>query len=106
MILRLVLWSLADSAATIDDLRAALREEIETEPPPGRLFGAWVSDDASERFGSISLWGSLEDSEQASSTRIRDLIGIDPQIIDHFDVEATASIESELSGLGLALDNR
>jgi hypothetical protein len=46
MLVRFVLWSLADSDATIADLRTYLREESvdQFSEVPGLLFKAWVSD--------------------------------------------------------------
>ena len=53
MLLRFVLWSLVDSDTTIADLRTYLREESvdQFSEVPGLLFKAWVSDEATERWG-------------------------------------------------------
>ena len=63
MIVRILLWSLAEAAVSLEDVRDGLDEE----PPeaPGQRFGAWMSDESSERFGEVSVWDSLEDSELA-----------------------------------------
>jgi hypothetical protein len=51
VIARVVLWSLADADATFGELRDA----IDDEPAdiPGRLFEAWISDETSERWGTV-----------------------------------------------------
>ena len=46
MLVRLVLWSLADSKTTIEELRRYLRDEsVEAfADVPGLRFKAWISD--------------------------------------------------------------
>jgi hypothetical protein len=110
VILRLVLWNLADSQTTIEELRRYLRDESvdQFEQVPGLRFKAWVSDEATERWGAIYLWESEEAAAQALPSRARELIGKDPDIGEEFDVEATIEgrfeIE-ELSRLGLAFED-
>jgi hypothetical protein len=106
MIVRLVLWSLADSDTTVEELRTHLRDDSEAalDVVPGLLFSAWISDAASERWGSISVWSSREASEEQGPSRVREAIGKDPEIVEVFDLEATASIAEELARLGLALE--
>ena len=100
MVARLALWSLADSTATVDELREALRESAGESP--GLLFGAFVSDETTDRFGLFQLWSSREGAEQPVPDRVREAIGADPQIAELFDLEATASAVPELDRLGLA----
>jgi hypothetical protein len=109
MILRLVLWNLADSKTTIGELRRYLREESVDRfaEVPGLRFKAWISDEATERWGAVYLWESKEAAQQVIPSRARELIGKDPDIGEDFDVEAT--IEGlfeleELSRLGLAFE--
>jgi hypothetical protein len=71
---------------------------------PGLLFKAWISDEATERWGAVYLWESRDAAEQPLPTRARELIGKDPEIAEDFDVEATVSVASELARLGLALE--
>jgi hypothetical protein len=87
VIVRLVLWSLADSKTTLAELRHHLGDE--SEHVPGLRFRAWVSDETTERFGAIELWESAEAAEQEvpSRARARELIGKDPEIGETFDVE-------------------
>lgn len=109
MILRLVIWSLADSKTTIDELRRYLREESvdQFEEVPGLRFKAWISDEATDRWGAVYLWETEEAAQQPLPGRARELIGKDPDIGEEFDVEATIEggfeIE-ELSRLGLAFE--
>ena len=112
MILRLVLWNLADSQTTIEELRRYLRDESVDlfEEVPGLRFKAWISDEATERWGAVYLWESEEAAAQTLRVleSARELIGKDPDIGEEFDVEATIEgrfeIE-ELSRLGLAFED-
>jgi hypothetical protein len=72
---QIFLWSLADSKTTLDELRDQLPE----------LEGgdAWISNEASERFGLISFSGGMP----PGLSRVRDLIGRDPDVGEEFDVE-------------------
>jgi hypothetical protein len=71
---RVLLWNVADSKTTLDELRAKLPELPEGDH--------WISDPASERFGLISFSGSLRGAQQ-----IRDLVGKDPEIGEEFELE-------------------
>ena len=104
MLVRFVLWSLADSLITIEELREYVRDEsVEAfEEVPGLLFKAWIADEATERWGAIYVWESLEASEQELPSRARELIGKDPDVIEIFDLEATVSVSDQLAHLGLA----
>ena len=106
MLVRLVLWSLADSPATIQELRAYLAEESvpQFEEVNGLLFKAWISDETTERWGAIYVWESHAASEQELPSRARELIGKDQEIIEVFDLEATVSVADRLARLGLAFD--
>jgi Putative mono-oxygenase ydhR len=109
MILRLVLWNLADSKTTIDELRQYLREESvdQFEDVPGLRFKTWISDVATERWGAVYLWESEEAAAQVVPSRARELIGKEPDIGEEFDVEATIEGRfevEELSRLGLAFE--
>ena len=109
MILRLVLWSLADSQTTVAELRRYLRDEsVEAfEDVAGLRFKAWIADEATERWGALYLFESAEAAEQPLPGRARELIGKDPDLVETFDVEATiegAFAVEELSRRGLAFD--
>ena len=109
MILRLVIWNLADSKTTIEELRRYLREESvdQFEEVPGLRFKAWISDQATERWGAVYLWETEEAARQELPGRARELIGKDPDIGEEFDVEATvegAFDIVELSRHGLAFE--
>jgi hypothetical protein len=104
VIVRLVLWSLADSKTSIGELRRYLRDEsvAQFERVPGLLFKAWVSDEATERWGAVYVWESREAAEQELPSRARELIGKDPEIAELFDLEASVSVAPALARLGLA----
>jgi hypothetical protein len=105
VLVRIVLWSLADSNTTIEDLRDYLRDEsvdaFEREVK-GLLFKAWISDPAGERWGAVYVWESREAAEQPLPSRARELIGKDPDLAEVFDLEATVSVVEQLRRLGLA----
>jgi hypothetical protein len=69
---RLLLWSLADSKTTLDELRAQL-----PDLPEGDV---WISHEPSERFGLISFSGAVP-------PELRDLIGKDPEVGEEFELE-------------------
>jgi hypothetical protein len=106
MVVRLVIWSLADSQTNVGELRRYLRDEAVPafESVSGLLLKGWFSDDSTERWGALYVWESREASEQELPSRARELIGKDPEIVEVFDVEATVSVASALAGRGIALD--
>jgi hypothetical protein len=75
VILRIFLWNLADSKTTLDELRQQL--------PDLDAGDAWISNEASERFGLVSY----EDEPPGALARARELIGRDPDVAEEFDVE-------------------
>ena len=109
VIVRFVLWNLADSQTTIGELRRYLRDEsVDTfAEVPGLRFKAWISDEVTERWGAVYLWESREAAAQEVPSRARELIGKEPDIGEEFDVEATVEGHYELeqlSRLGLAFE--
>jgi hypothetical protein len=109
VLLRLVLWNLADSKTTIEELRRYLRDESVDafSEVPGLRFKAWFSDEGTERWGAVYLWESREAAEQELPSRAQELIGKPPDIGEEFDVEATIEgrfAVEELSRRGLAFE--
>ena len=109
MLLRLVIWNLADSKTTIEELRRYLRDESVDAfaDVPGLRFKAWFSDEVTERWGAVYLWESHAAAEQELPSRARELIGKEPDIGEEFDVEATIEgqfLVEELSRRGLAFE--
>jgi hypothetical protein len=109
VIVRLVLWNLADSKTSIAELRRYLRDESVDafEEVEGLRFKAWISDEATERWGAVYVWESEEAARQELPGKARELIGKDPDIGEEFDVEATIEGRfelEELSRLGLAFE--
>ena len=74
MVARILIWGLADSKTTIDELRHHL-----PELPDG---DRWVSNEVTERLGLITFGDELPDLGD-----VPDLIGKEPDIVDEFDVE-------------------
>lgn len=109
MIVRLVLWNLADADMSVADLRAYLREEAVPAfaEVPGLRLKLWVSDEHTERWGALYLFESREAAEQPLPSRVRELVGKDPDIVEEFDLEASIEgrfADDELSRRGLAFD--
>jgi hypothetical protein len=109
VLVRLVLWNLADSKTTIAELRRYLRDESVDafEDVPGLRFKAWISDEVTDRWGAVYVWESREAAEQELPSRARELIGKDPDLGEEFDVEATVEGRyaiDELSRRGLAFE--
>jgi hypothetical protein len=109
VLLRLVLWNLADSKTTIGELRRYLRDESVDAfaEVPGLRFKAWVSDETTERWGGVYLWESREAADQELPSRAEELIGKPADIGEDFDVEATIEGRFELDELsrrGLAFE--
>jgi hypothetical protein len=71
---RLLLWNLANSKTTLDELRAKLPDLPEGDH--------WISDSVGERFGLISFSETNEPVAEA-----RELIGRNPEIGEEFEVE-------------------
>jgi hypothetical protein len=106
VVVRLVLWSLADSPTSVVELRRYLQDEAVDafEEVPGLLFKAWIADETTERWGAVYVWESHEAAAQPLPSRARELIGKEPEIGETFDLEATVSVASQLDRLGLAFE--
>jgi hypothetical protein len=110
VLVRLVLWNLADSKTTIPELRRYLRDEsVEVfAEAVGLRFKAWVSDEVTDRWGAVYLWESRAAADAPFPSRARELIGKDPDLVEEFDLEATIEgrfDDEELSRRGLAFDD-
>jgi hypothetical protein len=109
VVVRIVLWNLADSKTTIEELRRYLRDESVDEfgEVEGLRFKAWISDALGERWGAFYLFESREAADQPLPGRVRELIGKEPDLVDEFDLEATVEgryLDEGLSHLGLAFE--
>jgi hypothetical protein len=71
-IVRILIWNLADSKTTLDELREQL--------PPAGEGDVWIANDAQERFGLVSTGDALPDLQQ-----VRDLIGKEPEVAEEYD---------------------
>jgi hypothetical protein len=109
VIVRLVLWNLADSQTTIEELRRYLVDEsvAEFEDVEGLRLKLWLSDQVTDRWGAVYVFESLEAARQELPGRARELIGKEPDLAEEFDVEATIEGRFDLealSRLGLAFE--
>ena len=109
MIVRIVLWSLSDAAMGVAELREYLRDESVPAyaEVPGLRLKLWISDEGSERWGAVYLFESREAAEQELPSRVRELVGKDPDIVEEFDLEASIEgqfADEELSRRGLAFE--
>ena len=104
MVVRFVLWNLADSQTTVAELRRYLQDEAVDAfaGVEGILFKGWISDEIGERWGAVYVFESAPAAEQPLPSRARELIGKDPDIAEVFDLEASVSVAPELARLGLA----
>jgi hypothetical protein len=73
MVVRVLIWNLLDSQATIDQLRDAVPE---LEPPSELIWN-----EATERFGVVAFGDGLPESLGWA----QDLIGNDPDVYEEFD---------------------
>jgi hypothetical protein len=76
VIVRIFLWNLANSKTTLDELRGQL--------PAIESGDAWISNEASERFGLITFSAGTP----RGLSHVRELIGRDPDVGEEFDVES------------------
>ena len=73
MLLRILLWNIADSNTTIDELRDSLRE---LTPP-----SYWIWNEVSERFGVVAFGEDLPESIGWA----QNLVGDEPDVYEEFD---------------------
>ena len=82
MIVRIVLWSVGDAKASLDEIRTRIDALPPLQPP-----SIWLANDASERFGAV-LALEHEDDEVEQIAALRELIGKDPEVVETFDALA------------------
>jgi hypothetical protein len=70
---RILVWNLADSQSSLDEIREQLPSTTEG------VF--WIANEPQERFGLISLGEPLPDLGS-----LRSLIGKDPEFAEEFDL--------------------
>jgi hypothetical protein len=77
-VVRIALWSLADTPVSLDDLRRELpRDADET----------WFSDESTERLGSFAVFPDADAAGAPFPEQLRELIGKDPDLLELFDLE-------------------
>jgi hypothetical protein len=71
-VVRILIWNLADSKTTLDELREQLPDTADGD--------VWLANETQERFGLVSTNDVLPDLQ-----KLRDLIGKDPEIAEEYD---------------------
>jgi hypothetical protein len=71
-VLRILVWNLAESKTTLDELREQL--------PSLEDGDVWIANEPQERFGVVSMSDELPDLQQ-----VRDLIGKEPDFAEEYD---------------------
>ena len=74
MVARVVIWNLADSKTTLEELREHL-----PDLPEG---SHWISNEPAERFGLFAIGDELPELGE-----VPQLLGIDAVVFEEFDVE-------------------
>jgi hypothetical protein len=85
MVVRFVLWNLADTATSVEELRA--------EPvrhTAGAVAETWFSDSATERWGAFTVFEGADAAAAPVDARLRELIGKPPDVVELFTLEPTA----------------
>jgi hypothetical protein len=70
-VVRILIWNLADSKTTLDEVREQL---------PELRDGMWITNEPQERFGLVSTGDALPDL-----TKLRELIGKEPDVAEEYD---------------------
>ncbi len=71
-LVRILIWNLADSKTTLEEVREQL--------PPADEGDVWIGNAAQERFGLVSTSGELPDRQG-----VRELIGKDAEVAEEYD---------------------
>ena len=74
MIVRILIWNVLESKATLEELRDAIPD---LEPP-----SEWIWNEATERFGVIAFGEELPEV----LGYVQDLVGADADVYEEFDV--------------------
>jgi hypothetical protein len=74
VVARILIWNLFDSKTSLEELR----EHLPALPEGDR----WISNEAQERLGLISFGVELPDLGEIPA-----LLGVDPVVVEEFDVE-------------------
>jgi hypothetical protein len=101
MFVRTVMWDMASSKVTIEELRAYLAaESVQAfSQVPGLVLKQWVADPERNRWGAIYLWESRDVARQQLPSKAREMIGRDPDEVGEFDLEASTTGKSTISDL-------
>ncbi|GLF97400.1 hypothetical protein [Streptomyces yaizuensis] len=110
MYVKIVMWDLKNSEATVESLREYLRDYAVDaySTLDGMRFKAWFSNSERQLWGAFYLWDSPDQQGgMFQVSRAIDIIGYPPTSVGGFALEAIAegkSVHDELAGLGVALE--
>ena len=79
MVVRFLLWGLADTNTSLEELRAERLPQT-----PGATQETWFADDASDRFGGIALFPDADAAAAPPPDRLRELLGKEPDVFELF----------------------
>jgi hypothetical protein len=79
VIVRLLLWRLADASVTVEDVHDLIGALAPLDPP-----STWLWNGAQERFG-LLLIGEGSSDAPPQLAAVRGLMGRDPDLFDEFD---------------------
>lgn len=85
MVARFVLWSVADTATSLDELRS-----LDLPHTSGATAETWFSDETGERWGGFALFPDADAASEPVPERLRELLGKEPDVFELFDVEPDA----------------
>ncbi|MBF8191024.1 hypothetical protein ITP53_36015 [Nonomuraea sp. K274] len=108
MYVQFVVWNLAESERTVEDLRVYLREyAVEAYSRlPGMRLKMWFSNADRQTWGAVYLWDAPEHmGGYMGVSRAIELIGYPPTSVGVFELEAAAEGDSaypDLAALGRA----
>jgi hypothetical protein len=80
MVVRIVLWSVGDAKASIEEILDRI-DELEELPAPG----LWLVNHAAERFGAVIAMEDGDDSLPPQLAELQALIGKPPEVYEDFD---------------------
>jgi hypothetical protein len=109
VIVRIALWSLADSMTTVEELRRYLGDEAagEHSEVDGLRLKLWVGDAGTERWGVVELFETRAAAEREIPTRAEELVGKPPDVVEEFDLEGSVEgrfTTEDLGHRGLAFE--
>jgi hypothetical protein len=109
MYVSIVIWNLARSDATVESLRAYLRDYAVDafSTLEGMRLKTWIADSERGYWGAVYLWDGPDLGDSLSVSRAIEIIGYPPTTTAVFAVEAIAegrSLIESFAGIGRAFE--